>query len=240
MPSRWRRPPGWKWRWPATRACCGPAGPAPPWCWSGSTRAPRWLSLAAPAGGGVPVDRDRTAPEAYQWSVPLGAAVVVVPGNARWLSGAIADLSRRPSGSGQTICVAGGSGGSGPSTLAAGSRSWPRDPAAAPRWSISTQQAGWICWSEPNDWTGGGGLGSWLPGAIWSTSGTSCPAWTGSSCCRWAGGASGPSAGRGRTGGAGLADRQPRPDRGRRAAAPGERSGGAAVHGWSLATGGSR
>ena len=61
-----------------------------------------------------------TAPEAYQWSVPLGAAVVVVPGNARWLSGAIADLSRRPSGSGQTICVAGGSGGVGTSTLAAG------------------------------------------------------------------------------------------------------------------------
>ena len=61
-----------------------------------------------------------TAPEAHQWSVPLGAAVVVVPGNARWLSGAIADLSRRPSGSGQRICVTGGAGGVGASTLAAG------------------------------------------------------------------------------------------------------------------------
>ena len=60
------------------------------------------------------------APEAYQWSVPLGAAVVVVPENARWLSGALADLSRRPSGSGRTICVTGGSGGVGVSTLAAG------------------------------------------------------------------------------------------------------------------------
>ena len=61
-----------------------------------------------------------TAPEAYQWSMPLGAAVVVVPGNVRWLSGAIADLSRPPSGSGRTICVTGGSGGVGASTLAAG------------------------------------------------------------------------------------------------------------------------
>jgi secretion/DNA translocation related CpaE-like protein len=60
------------------------------------------------------------APEAYQWSMPLGAAVVVVPGNVRWLSGAIADLSRRPAGSGRTICVTGGSGGVGTSTLAAG------------------------------------------------------------------------------------------------------------------------
>src|SRR5918993_1645279 len=42
-----------------------------------------------------------TAPEAHQWSIPLGAAVVVVPGNVRWLSGAIAELSRRPHGSGR-------------------------------------------------------------------------------------------------------------------------------------------
>jgi secretion/DNA translocation related CpaE-like protein len=61
-----------------------------------------------------------SAPEAYQWSMPLGAAVVVVPGNIRWLSGAIADLSRRPSGAGRAVCVTGGSGGVGTSTLAAG------------------------------------------------------------------------------------------------------------------------
>ena len=61
-----------------------------------------------------------TAPEAHQWSIPLGAAVVVVPGNVRWLSGAIAELSRRPHGSGRTVCVTGGSGGVGVSTLAAG------------------------------------------------------------------------------------------------------------------------
>jgi secretion/DNA translocation related CpaE-like protein len=61
-----------------------------------------------------------SAPEAYQWSIALGAAVVVVPGNIGWLSGAIAELGRRPSGTGQLICVTGGSGGVGASTLAAG------------------------------------------------------------------------------------------------------------------------
>ena len=59
------------------------------------------------------------APEAYQWSLPLGAAVVVVPENARWLSGAIADLIRRPAGAGPMICVVGASGGVGASTIAA-------------------------------------------------------------------------------------------------------------------------
>jgi secretion/DNA translocation related CpaE-like protein len=59
------------------------------------------------------------APEAYSSSLPLGAAVVVVPDNARWLSAAIAELVRRPAGSGRTICVTGGSGGVGASTLAA-------------------------------------------------------------------------------------------------------------------------
>ena len=72
-----------------------------------------------------------TTPDAYQWSMPLGAAVVVVPSNVRWLSGAIADLRRRPSGLGRLICVTGGSGGVGTSTLAAGlafvaARSGPR------------------------------------------------------------------------------------------------------------------
>ena len=59
------------------------------------------------------------APEAYSSSLPLGAAVVVVPDNARWLSAAIAELVRRPAGSGRMICVTGGSGGVGASTLAA-------------------------------------------------------------------------------------------------------------------------
>ena len=60
------------------------------------------------------------APEAYEWSMPLGAAVVVVPDNAGWLSGAIAELIHRPGNSGRMICVTGASGGVGASTLAAG------------------------------------------------------------------------------------------------------------------------
>jgi secretion/DNA translocation related CpaE-like protein len=59
------------------------------------------------------------AAEAYQWSMPLGAAVVVLPDNARWLSGAIAELTRQPTVSGPMICVTGGSGGVGASTVAA-------------------------------------------------------------------------------------------------------------------------
>jgi secretion/DNA translocation related CpaE-like protein len=57
--------------------------------------------------------------EAYRWSMPLGAAVVMLPDNARWLSGAIAELTRRPTGPGAMLCVTGGSGGVGASTLAA-------------------------------------------------------------------------------------------------------------------------
>ena len=129
-----------------------------------------------------------TAPEAYQWSVPLGAAVVVVPGNAQWLSGAIADLSRGPSGSGQMICVTGGSGGVGNRPWRRGSRSWPPGLADPPRWSTWTPVgAGSICWSAPSGWAGGAGRGWLRPEAIWVTSETGCPAWTGSRCCRWAG-----------------------------------------------------
>ena len=99
-----------------------------------------------------------TAPEAYQWSVPLGAAVVVVPENARWLSGALADLSRRPSGSGRTICVTGGSGGVGYRRWRPGLRSRRPAPVNALHWSTSIPTgAGSICWSVPNGWTGGAG-----------------------------------------------------------------------------------
>ena len=59
------------------------------------------------------------AAEAYQWSMPLGAVVVVVPDNAHWLSEAIVELARRPARSGRMICVTGGTGGVGASTLAA-------------------------------------------------------------------------------------------------------------------------
>ena len=50
----------------------------------------------------------------------LGAAVVVLPEGASWLSRAVTDLAGRPSGSGRVIALVGGSGGVGVSTLAAG------------------------------------------------------------------------------------------------------------------------
>jgi secretion/DNA translocation related CpaE-like protein len=57
---------------------------------------------------------------AFRWSVALGAAVVVLPEGASWLSRAVADLAGRPAGAGRVIAVVGGSGGVGVSTLAAG------------------------------------------------------------------------------------------------------------------------
>ena len=58
--------------------------------------------------------------DAFRWSVALGAAVVVLPEGASWLSRAVTDLAGRPSGSGRVIALIGGSGGVGVSTLAAG------------------------------------------------------------------------------------------------------------------------
>ena len=58
--------------------------------------------------------------DAFRWSVALGAAVVVLPEGASWLSRAVTDLAGRPSGSGRVVAVVGGSGGVGVSTLAAG------------------------------------------------------------------------------------------------------------------------
>jgi secretion/DNA translocation related CpaE-like protein len=76
------------------------------------------LRLGRRAGVYVLADTAAAA-EAYQWSLPLGAVVIVLPDNVRWLSGAIAELIHRPAGAGRMICVAGGSGGVGASTLAA-------------------------------------------------------------------------------------------------------------------------
>lgn len=61
-----------------------------------------------------------TSADAFRWSVALGAAVVVLPEGASWLSRAVTDLAGRPSGSGRVIALVGGSGGVGVSTLAAG------------------------------------------------------------------------------------------------------------------------
>ena len=58
--------------------------------------------------------------EVHQWSVPLGAAVVTLPDGASWLATAVADAASQRSGSGRLLCVIGGCGGVGASTLAAG------------------------------------------------------------------------------------------------------------------------
>ena len=66
------------------------------------------------------VSGERTASQAQQWSMQLGAALVTLPSSASWLSDAVSNAAvtgRRP---GQVICIVGGSGGVGASTLAAG------------------------------------------------------------------------------------------------------------------------
>jgi secretion/DNA translocation related CpaE-like protein len=60
------------------------------------------------------------APQAQQWSVRLGAAVISLPASASWLSEALADISATGQGAGNLIGVVGSSGGVGASTLAAG------------------------------------------------------------------------------------------------------------------------
>ncbi len=54
------------------------------------------------------------------WSGPLGAAVVVLPGAAGWLTTSMADAARHRLGTGHLVAVLGGSGGVGASTCAAG------------------------------------------------------------------------------------------------------------------------
>jgi secretion/DNA translocation related CpaE-like protein len=61
-----------------------------------------------------------SASQAQQWSVRLGAAVISLPASASWLSDALADVGGTGQGTGSLICVLGGSGGVGASTLAAG------------------------------------------------------------------------------------------------------------------------
>lgn len=61
-------------------------------------------------------DRDRI----HAWSVPLGAAVVLLPSGAGWLTAALADASGARAGAGRVVAVIGASGGAGASTVAAG------------------------------------------------------------------------------------------------------------------------
>ena len=58
--------------------------------------------------------------QAQQWSMRLGAAVISLPAGAGWLSEALAEISGTAEGVGSLVCVVGGSGGVGASTLASG------------------------------------------------------------------------------------------------------------------------
>jgi secretion/DNA translocation related CpaE-like protein len=67
------------------------------------------------------VARDSTPGEkAQQWSIRLGAVVIALPASAAWLSEALADVAGTGRATGCLVCVVGGSGGVGASTLAAG------------------------------------------------------------------------------------------------------------------------
>jgi secretion/DNA translocation related CpaE-like protein len=65
------------------------------------------------------VAEERNANQAQHWSMQLGAAVVTVPASASWLSDALANVAVVGRGTGRLVCVLGGSGGVGASTLAA-------------------------------------------------------------------------------------------------------------------------
>ncbi len=67
----------------------------------------------------VVVGRESDHEVLHRWSLHLGAAVVVFPTGAAWLSGVLAGSGGRGRGSGTILGVLGGSGGVGASTVAA-------------------------------------------------------------------------------------------------------------------------
>lgn len=85
----------------------------------GATHAGDLVELGLPARAGVYLvgsDQERT--QVCAWSMPLGAAVIVLPEGAKWLAGVLdrpGEATRTP-----VVAVVGGSGGVGASTLAAG------------------------------------------------------------------------------------------------------------------------
>jgi secretion/DNA translocation related CpaE-like protein len=62
---------------------------------------------------------ETSAARAQQWSIRLGAAVIALPSSVSWLSDAVASVARTSHVTGRLVCVVGGSGGVGASTLAA-------------------------------------------------------------------------------------------------------------------------
>ncbi len=86
--------------------------------------APAVAAVGLPRRAEVYLAADETVPSAMadgaRWSVPLGAALIGLPGHAGWLADALADVAGRRTGAGRIVVVLGGSGGVGASTLAAG------------------------------------------------------------------------------------------------------------------------
>ena len=111
MSNRW---------WSPTPVCCARSGRRASIVLLGIDQAARVAAQQLPRRAEVYVLGDDRAPaEAYRWSTPLGAAVLLLPSGATWLAGALADLSGQRPGAGRVICVVGGSGGAGASTCAA-------------------------------------------------------------------------------------------------------------------------
>ncbi len=85
--------------------------------------APAVAAVGLPRRAEVYLTADETVPSAMtdgmRWSVPLGAALIGLPGHAGWLADALADLAGQRTGAGRIVAVVGGSGGVGASTLAA-------------------------------------------------------------------------------------------------------------------------
>lgn len=87
----------------------------------GVDQAPNLAALLLPRRAeayvvGAEADRDRI----HAWSVPLGAAVVLLPSGAGWLTAVLADAHGARAGAGRVVAVIAASGGAGASTLAAG------------------------------------------------------------------------------------------------------------------------
>jgi secretion/DNA translocation related CpaE-like protein len=88
----------------------------------GVDQATRIVALGLPRRGDVYLvaGEQTSAAQAQQCSIRLGAAVLSLPTSAGWLSEALVDICGRGQGTGNLVCVVGGSGGVGASTLASG------------------------------------------------------------------------------------------------------------------------
>lgn len=86
----------------------------------GTDEAARVASLGLPRRARVfLVGTESAGDELVAWSMPLGAAVMVLPSSAGRLSALLTESARLQQGDGRLICVLGGSGGVGASTCAA-------------------------------------------------------------------------------------------------------------------------